>query len=70
MGYADVAGVSHTLNRYELAGQGDQLFGALSGGQQARFLVLLLELAERPCCCSTSRPTTWTSPRLRRLRKG
>ena len=32
------------LNRYELAGQGDQLFGTLSGGQQARFLVLLLEL--------------------------
>jgi energy-dependent translational throttle protein EttA len=32
------------LNRYELAGQGDQLFGTLSGGQQARFLILLLEL--------------------------
>ncbi|GIH12198.1 ABC-F family ATP-binding cassette domain-containing protein [Rugosimonospora africana] len=31
------------LGRYELAGQGDQLFGTLSGGQQARFLVLLLE---------------------------
>jgi ATPase subunit of ABC transporter with duplicated ATPase domains len=33
------------LNRYELAGQGDQRFGTLSGGQQARFLVLLLELS-------------------------
>jgi sulfate-transporting ATPase len=33
------------LGRYELAGQGDQRFGTLSGGQQARFLVLLLELA-------------------------
>jgi ATPase subunit of ABC transporter with duplicated ATPase domains len=33
------------LNRYELAGQGDQVFGTLSGGQQARFLVLLLELS-------------------------
>ena len=33
------------LGRYELAGQGDQQFGTLSGGQQARFLVLLLELA-------------------------
>ena len=32
------------LGRYELAGQGDQRFGTLSGGQQARFLVLLLEL--------------------------
>jgi len=32
------------LNRYELAGQGDQRFDTLSGGQQARFLVLLLEL--------------------------
>jgi ATPase subunit of ABC transporter with duplicated ATPase domains len=33
------------LARYELAGQGDQMFGTLSGGQQARFLVLLLELS-------------------------
>jgi energy-dependent translational throttle protein EttA len=33
------------LGRYELAGQCDQRFDALSGGQQARFLVLLLELA-------------------------
>jgi ATPase subunit of ABC transporter with duplicated ATPase domains len=33
------------LTRYELSGQGDQLFGSLSGGQQARFLVLLLELS-------------------------
>ncbi len=33
------------LNRYELAGQSDQRFGTLSGGQQARFLVLLLELS-------------------------
>jgi ATPase subunit of ABC transporter with duplicated ATPase domains len=34
----------HALGRYELAGQGDQRFETLSGGQQARFLVLLLEL--------------------------
>jgi ATPase subunit of ABC transporter with duplicated ATPase domains len=33
------------LSRYELASQGDQPFGTLSGGQQARFLVLLLELS-------------------------
>jgi len=33
------------LSRYELAEQGDQRFGTLSGGQQARFLVLLLELS-------------------------
>ena len=33
------------LSRYELAAQGDQRFGTLSGGQQARFLVLLLELS-------------------------
>jgi sulfate-transporting ATPase len=33
------------LNRYELAGQGDQRFESLSGGQQARFLILLLELS-------------------------
>ena len=33
------------LNRYELAAQGDQRFETLSGGQQARFLILLLELS-------------------------
>jgi ATPase subunit of ABC transporter with duplicated ATPase domains len=32
------------LRRYELDQQGDQLFGKLSGGQQARFQILLLEL--------------------------
>ncbi len=33
------------LNRYGLRDQGDQTFATLSGGQQARFQVLLLELA-------------------------
>jgi sulfate-transporting ATPase len=33
------------LSRYELAAQADQRFDTLSGGQQARFLVLLLELS-------------------------
>jgi ATPase subunit of ABC transporter with duplicated ATPase domains len=33
------------LSRYELAGQAEQRFGTLSGGQQARFQVLLLELS-------------------------
>ncbi|GIF41219.1 ABC-F family ATP-binding cassette domain-containing protein [Actinoplanes xinjiangensis] len=41
----DRAGAMKHLNRYELAAQGDQRFGTLSGGQQARFLVLLLELS-------------------------
>jgi sulfate-transporting ATPase len=41
----DRAGSMKSLNRYELAAQGDQRFGTLSGGQQARFLVLLLELS-------------------------
>ncbi|MFF0378895.1 ABC-F family ATP-binding cassette domain-containing protein [Actinoplanes missouriensis] len=41
----DRAGAMKALNRYELAAQGDQRFGTLSGGQQARFLVLLLELS-------------------------
>ena len=40
----DRAARCSALARYELAGQGDQRFGTLSGGQQARFLVLLLEL--------------------------
>jgi energy-dependent translational throttle protein EttA len=33
------------LARYELAGQAEQRFATLSGGQQARLLVLLLELS-------------------------
>ncbi|PWI43699.1 ATP-binding cassette domain-containing protein [Streptomyces sp. ICBB 8177] len=33
------------LRRYELERQGDQRYGTLSGGQQARFRILLLELA-------------------------
>jgi ATPase subunit of ABC transporter with duplicated ATPase domains len=41
----DRAGAMKALNRYELSGQGDQRFGTLSGGQQARFLVLQLELS-------------------------
>jgi ATPase subunit of ABC transporter with duplicated ATPase domains len=35
----------NALGRYELAAAGDRRFGVLSGGQQARFLVLLLELS-------------------------
>jgi ATPase subunit of ABC transporter with duplicated ATPase domains len=37
-------GAMSALRRYELDQQGDQLFGRLSGGQQARFQILLLEL--------------------------
>jgi ATPase subunit of ABC transporter with duplicated ATPase domains len=33
------------LRRYGLGQQGDQTFGSLSGGQQARFQILLLELS-------------------------
>ncbi|EFL27981.1 putative ABC transporter, ATP-binding protein [Streptomyces himastatinicus ATCC 53653] len=33
------------LRRYEMERQGDQLFDRLSGGQQARFQILLLELS-------------------------
>ncbi len=35
----------NALRRYELDQAGDQLFGTLSGGQRARFQILLLELA-------------------------
>ncbi|GAA4348432.1 ABC-F family ATP-binding cassette domain-containing protein [Angustibacter luteus] len=34
-----------TLDRYELARAGEQVFESLSGGQQARFQILLLELS-------------------------
>ncbi|GII24225.1 ABC-F family ATP-binding cassette domain-containing protein [Planosporangium mesophilum] len=38
-------GAMKALSRYELAAQAEQRFDTLSGGQQARFLVLLLELS-------------------------
>ncbi|MBV9794170.1 MAG: ABC-F family ATP-binding cassette domain-containing protein [Actinobacteria bacterium] len=41
----DRGAAMNTLRRYELDRQGDQPFGKLSGGQQARFQILLLELA-------------------------
>ena len=36
---------SRVLDRYELAHAAEQTFGSLSGGQQARFQILLLELS-------------------------
>ncbi|GGZ19629.1 ABC transporter ATP-binding protein [Streptomyces inusitatus] len=41
----DRGGAMSVLRRYELERQGDQGFDKLSGGQQARFQILLLELA-------------------------
>ncbi|MET8678784.1 ATP-binding cassette domain-containing protein [Streptomyces sp. NPDC004647] len=41
----DRGGAMSVLRRYELERQGDQPFQKLSGGQQARFQILLLELA-------------------------
>jgi len=38
-------GAARVLDRYELAGAAEQLFDSLSGGQQARFQILLLELS-------------------------
>ncbi|MEU8581592.1 ABC-F family ATP-binding cassette domain-containing protein [Streptomyces abikoensis] len=41
----DRGGAMSVLRRYELEKQGDQAFERLSGGQQARFQILLLELS-------------------------
>ncbi|MCS0637149.1 ATP-binding cassette domain-containing protein [Streptomyces sp. LP05-1] len=41
----DRGGAMSALRRYELERQGDQAFERLSGGQQARFQILLLELS-------------------------
>jgi ATPase subunit of ABC transporter with duplicated ATPase domains len=41
----DRGAAMRVLRRYELHGQADQAFDTLSGGQQARFQILLLELA-------------------------
>jgi ATPase subunit of ABC transporter with duplicated ATPase domains len=40
----DRAHAMRSLDRYELVTHGDQDFATLSGGQQARFLILLLEI--------------------------
>ena len=55
---------SRKLDRYELAKAAEQRFESLSGGQQARLQILLLELSGATCCSSTSRPTisTWSLP--------
>ncbi|MET9263912.1 ATP-binding cassette domain-containing protein [Amycolatopsis sp. NPDC004079] len=42
---ADRGAAMSALRRYELHRQGEQVFDRLSGGQQARFQILLLELA-------------------------
>jgi ATPase subunit of ABC transporter with duplicated ATPase domains len=41
----DRGGAASALRRYELTAQQEQTFDSLSGGQQARFQILLLELA-------------------------
>jgi ATPase subunit of ABC transporter with duplicated ATPase domains len=40
----DRAAAMRALDRYELVSHGEQDFATLSGGQQARFLILLLEI--------------------------
>jgi sulfate-transporting ATPase len=45
----DRSAAMNALNRYELTDQSEQTFGTLSGGQQARFMVLLLELSGATC---------------------
>ena len=57
------------LRRYGIHGCAQQPFETLSGGQQARLQILLLELSGAPCSCSTSPPTTSTSRRPRRSRR-
>jgi hypothetical protein len=56
---------SRKLDRSELARSAEQRFEALSGGQQARLQILLLELSDATLFSSTSRPTisTWSRPR-------
>jgi ATPase subunit of ABC transporter with duplicated ATPase domains len=41
----DRAAAMRALDRYELVSHGEQDFATLSGGQQARFLILLLEIS-------------------------
>ena len=60
---------ARALDRYGLARAASRP-STLSGGQQARFQILLLELSGATCCCWTSRPTTSTCTRPRRWRRG
>ncbi|HZE38565.1 MAG TPA: ATP-binding cassette domain-containing protein [Stackebrandtia sp.] len=45
----DRSAAMNALKRYELTDSSEQTFGTLSGGQQARFMVLLLELSGATC---------------------
>ena len=59
------------LDRYELGRRPSRRFETLSGGQQARFQILLLRAVRAPpCCCSTSRPTTSTCASAEALEEG
>jgi hypothetical protein len=51
--------VESTLSRLQLPA--DKTLAELSGGWRRRVLLAQALVSEPTCCCSTSRPTTWTS---------
>ncbi len=60
---ASVNEVRASLARFLFRGErADRLAGTLSGGERFRAVLAALLLAQPApsCCCSTSRPTTWT----------
>ncbi len=51
--------VDSTLSRLQLPA--DKTLAELSGGWRRRVLLAQAWCPNRTCCCSTNRPTTWTS---------
>ncbi len=59
------------VGRFNFKGtQQQQLIGELSGGERNRVhLAKVLQVPAATCCCSTSRPTTWTWKRCARWKR-
>ena len=58
------------LRRYGLEQQGDQPFGSLSGGQQARFQIMLLEVSGRDVAAARRTHRQPRRPQRRGARRG
>lgn len=54
--------VAEAMAATGVADLADRLVDELSGGQRQRVWLAMALAQQTPCCCSTSRPPTWTSP--------
>lgn len=54
--------VTESMAATGVADLADRAVDELSGGQRQRVWIAMALAQQTPCCCSTSRPPTWTSP--------